>query len=174
MSANGRPVRAGSGLEGQLSGAVYPSREEAPREQAGRQRPPEAVARIHSAWVHRPYTVVLSVVLLVPGALAVVYGDAVSSALSKIAADSISRLMGVLLVVGSMLTLAGIARGRALTETLGLTVTAIGCAIYGFGVVLGLGLQGAVAGSGFLAIAAATVRRVITLADAAREADRRQ
>lgn len=174
MSADDRPVRAGSGPEGQLAGAVFPGREEARREQAGHQRPPEAVQRVQSAWVHRPYTIVLSVVLLVPGALAIVYGDAVSAALSKIAADSISRLMGILLVVGSTLTLLGLARGRALTETLGLTVTAIGCAIYGFGVILGLGLQGAVAGSGFLAIAAATIRRVMTLAAAAREADRSQ
>lgn len=114
--------------------------------------------------MHRPYTVVLSAVLLFPGVLALVYGDAVSAALSKIAADNISRLMGILLVVGPTLTLVGIARNRALTETLGLTITALGCAIYGLGVILGLGLQGAVAGSGFLAIAAATIRRVITLA----------
>ncbi|PZS19021.1 MAG: hypothetical protein DLM60_10865 [Pseudonocardiales bacterium] len=128
--------------------------------------------QLQSAWVHRPYTVVLAVVLLVPGALAIVYGDEVSQALSNIAAGMISRMMGTLLVVGSTLTLLGIARNRALTETLGLTVTAIGCAIYGLGVILGLGLHGAVAGSGFLAIAAGTIRRVITLAAVAREVDR--
>jgi fumarate reductase subunit D len=115
---------------------------------------------------------VLAVVLLVPGVLAVFYGDEVSQALSNIAAGTISRLMGTLLVVGSVLTLTGIARNRTLTETFGLTVTAIGCAIYGLGVMLGLGLHGAVAGSGFLAIAAATIRRVITLAAVAREVDR--
>ncbi len=172
MAADDRPVHSGNGREGRLSGAVRPGREEAPRGQAGHQRLPEAVQRVQWAWVHRPYTVVLAVVLLVPGALAIVYGDKVSAALSNIAADSISRLMGILLVVGSTLTLVGIARSRALVETLGLTVTAIGCAIYGFGVILGLGLHGAVAGSGFLAIAAATIRRVITLAAVAREVDR--
>jgi hypothetical protein len=128
--------------------------------------------QLQSAWVHRPYTVVLAVVLVIPGALAIVYGDEVSQALSNIAAGTISRLMGTLLVVGSALTLTGIARNRALTETLGLTVTAIGCAIYGLGVILGLGLHGAVAGSGFLAIAAGTIRRVITLAAVARKVDR--
>jgi len=116
--------------------------------------------------------VLLAVALVFPGALAIVYGDAVSQALSNIAAGSISRLLGTLLVVGSTLTLIGIARNRTLTETLGLTVTAIGCAIYGLGVILGLGLHGAVAGSGFLAIAAGTIRRVITLAAVAREVDR--
>lgn len=172
MSADDQPVRSGSGREGQLSGAVRPGREEAPRGQAGHQRLPEAVQRLQFAWVHRPYTVVLSAVLLIPGALAIVYGDEVSAALSKIAAGSISRLMGILLVVGSTLTLVGIARNRTLTQTLGLTATAIGCAIYGLGVILGLGLQGAMAGSGFLAIAAATILRVMTLAAFAREADR--
>ncbi|MGA9310029.1 MAG: hypothetical protein WBV74_06625 [Pseudonocardiaceae bacterium] len=133
---------------------------------------PSIRRQLQSAWVHRPYTVVLAVVLVFPGALAIVYGDEVSQALSNIAAGSISRLMGTLLVVGSALTLTGIARNRTLTETLGLTVTAIGCAIYGLGVILGLGLHGAVAGSGFLAIAAGTIRRVITLAAVAREVDR--
>ncbi|MGH3814036.1 MAG: hypothetical protein ACRDUV_16555 [Pseudonocardiaceae bacterium] len=176
MVTDDQPARSGSDREGRLSGAVRPSREEALRDQrrgqAGHHRLPEAVQRLQWAWVQRPYTVVLSAVLLVPGALAIVYGDQVSAALSKIAADSISRLMGILLVVGPTLTLVGIARNRTLTETLGLTVTAIGCAIYGLGVILGLGLQGAVAGSGFLAIGAATILRVMTLAALAREADR--
>ena len=72
--------------------------------------------------------------------------------------------MGILLLAGSLLTLSGIMRGKALVEVMGLTVTAVGCAIYGIGVLLGLGLHGAVAASGFLAIALATVRRVVTLA----------
>ncbi|MDQ2882091.1 MAG: hypothetical protein M3Y48_12935 [Actinomycetota bacterium] len=192
MAVDERPVRSDSGREGRLSQAVRPGRDETPqdprRRQSSHQRVDEGAQRAHrdegsrtttsaisqlqSAWVHRPYTVVLAVVLLVPGALAIVYGDAVSQALSNIAAGTISRMMGTLLVVGSSLTLLGIARNTALTETLGLTVTAIGCAIYGLGVILGLGLHGAVAGSGFLAIAAGTIRRVITLAAVAREVDR--
>jgi fumarate reductase subunit D len=193
MAVDERPVRSDSGHEGRLSHAVRPGQDQSPpdqhRRQSSHQRVGQAGQRAHrdtgsrgmtptirqqlqSAWVHRPYTVVLAVVLVIPGALAIVYGDEVSQALSNIAAGTISRLMGTLLVVGSALTLTGIARNRALTETLGLTVTAIGCAIYGLGVILGLGLHGAVAGSGFLAIAAGTIRRVITLAAVAREVDR--
>lgn len=187
MAVDERPVRSDGGREGRVSQAVRPGREQTPqdhRRQSSHPRADKASQRgsrdatpaiwqqLQSAWVHRPYTVVLAVVLMVPGALAIVYGDSVSQALSNIAAGTISRLMGTLLVVGSALTLIGIARNRALTETLGLTVTAIGCAIYGLGVILGLGLHGAVAGSGFLAIAAATIRRVITLAAVAREVDR--
>lgn len=171
--ADTRPARTGNG---RLAGAASPDRGAATHDQRPERGGPllasEAVQRLRWAWLHRPYTVVLAVVLLVPGALAIVYGDEVSQALSNIAAGSISRLMGLLLIVGSILTLLGIARGRALTETLGLTVTTIGCAIYGLGVILGLGLHGTVAGSGFLAIAAGTIRRVITLTTAAREADR--
>src|SRR5947209_3045364 len=193
MAVDERPVRSDSGHEGRLSHAVRPGQDQSPPDQHRRQSSHQGVGQagqraqrdtgsrgmtptirqqLQSAWVHRPYTVVLAVVLVIPGALAIVYGDEVSQALSNIAAGTISRLMGTLLVVGSALTLTGIARNRALTETLGLTVTAIGCAIYGLGVILGLGLHGAVAGSGFLAIAAGTIRRVITLAAVAREVDR--
>jgi hypothetical protein len=191
MAVDERPVRSDGGRAGRVSQAVRPGREQTSQDQrrqsshprageasqrahhdAGTRGTTLAIQQLQSAWVHRPYTIVLAVVLLIPGALAIVYGDEVSQALSNIAAGTISRLMGALLVVGSALTLTGIARNRALTETLGLTVTAIGCAIYGLGVILGLGLHGAVAGSGFLAIAAATIRRVITLAAVAREVDR--
>lgn len=193
MAVDERPVRSDGGHEGRLSQAVRPGPDQSPPDQRPRQSSHQRVSQsgqrahrdpgsrgltptvrqqLQSAWVHRPYTVVLAVALVFPGVLAIVYGDDVSQALSNIAAGSISRLMGTSLVVGSALTLIGIARNRTLTETLGLTVTAIGCAIYGLGVILGLGLHGAVAGSGFLAIAAGTIRRVITLAAVAREVDR--
>ena len=176
MDVDERPGRSDGGHDGRLSQAVRPGRDQSTQDQRHRQSShsmtPSIRRQLQSAWVHRPYTVVLAVVLVFPGALAIVYGDEVSQALSNIAAGSISRLMGALLVVGSALTLTGIARNRTLTETLGLTVTAIGCALYGLGVILGLGLHGAVAGSGFLAIAAGTIRRVITLAAVAREVDR--
>lgn len=120
--------------------------------------------RLLYGWRHRPFTVVIAAVLTIPGVLALIYGDEVSRALSEISAGIISRFMGGALLVGGLTTLIGIARGKALTETLGLTVLALGCGIYGLGVILGLGLAGTVAGSGFLAIALSIVRRVVTLA----------
>lgn len=122
------------------------------------------IQRLRSAWVDRPYTVVLAAVLVIPGALAVIYGDDVSRALATIAADTVSRGMGAALLAGGITTIIGIARGRSLVEVIGLALLAVGCGIYGLGVLLGLGFAGAVAGSGFLAIALATVRRVVTLA----------
>ncbi|MDQ3762831.1 MAG: hypothetical protein M3460_14605 [Actinomycetota bacterium] len=123
-----------------------------------------AIRRLQLAWVHRPFTVVLAAVLSFPGALAVIYGDEVSRALATIAADTVSRAMGVALLAGGVTTIVGIARGRSLVEAIGLSLLAVGCGIYGLGVLLGLGFAGAVAGSGFLAVALATVRRVVTLA----------
>ena len=128
----------------------------------------KAATRICLAWVDRPYTVVLAAVLIVPGALALIYGDDVSKALSTIAADNISRIMGATLLLGGLLTLTGMARGSAIVEIAGLCALAAGCGIYGFGVILGLGLGGMVAGPISLAIAFATVRRVVTLVSVAR------
>lgn len=123
-----------------------------------------ALQRLQSAWVDRPFTVVLATVLVIPGAFAVIYGDDVSRALAAIAADTVSRGMGAALLAGGVTTVVGIARGRTLIEVIGLSLLAVGCGIYGLGVLLGLGFAGVVAGSGFLAIALAIVRRVVTLA----------
>jgi hypothetical protein len=125
------------------------------------------VDRLRSARINRPYTLALATLLPVPGVLAIVYGDAVSAALSNIAAGAISRVMGVALLVGASLTLVGLCRSRHLIEAAGLTVMAGGCAIYGLGVLLGLGLGGAVAGTVSIAVAAGTVLRVVSLLSAA-------
>lgn len=119
--------------------------------------------RVMFAWRNRAYTLVLATVLPIPGALAVVYGDAVSQALSNIAAGYVSRGMGIAMLAGGVLTLVGVARQRALLEVLGLTLIAAGCGIYGLGVILGLGLGGVVAGSIALAVALATIQRVVQL-----------
>ncbi|MGH3847094.1 MAG: hypothetical protein ACRDS0_37590 [Pseudonocardiaceae bacterium] len=119
--------------------------------------------RMMFAWRNRAYTLVLAAVLPIPGALAIIYGDAVSQALSNIAAGYVSRGMGTAFLIGGVLALVGIARQRALLEVLGLTLIAAGCGIYGLGVILGLGLGGVVAGSIALAVAVATVQRVVQL-----------
>jgi hypothetical protein len=124
----------------------------------------EALRRLNFARRYTPYTLAFAIVLPIPGVLAVVYGDAVSRALENISAGSTSRLMGSALLLGPLITLVGIIRGRTFAEAIGLTIMAAGCVIYGLGVILGLGLAGAVAGTGFLAIAIGTVLRIITLA----------
>lgn len=127
--------------------------------------------RIRLARIYRPYTIAFAVILPIPGVLAIIYGDSVSQALSNISAGILSRFMGIALLVGGVAVIAGIAKGKSLVEAAGLTLMAAGCAIYGLGVVLGLGLAGVVAGAGFLAIALGTVLRVMSLTAVAREVD---
>ena len=123
----------------------------------------EVTRRMRFAWSHRPYTLVFGTVLPIPGALALIYGDAVSRALENISSGPVSRIMGGALFIGGILALVGIALSRSLIESLGLAVMAFGCFVYGAGVILGLGLAGAVAGSGFIAIGLGTVLRVMGL-----------
>jgi hypothetical protein len=94
------------------------------------------------------------------GLLALIAGDNVSAALSNLGAGVVSRVMGALLLVGGSLVLVGFFRRGAVLEAAGLALLATGCGIYGAGVILGLGWGGMVAGPGYLAIAAASGRRV--------------
>jgi len=129
----------------------------------------EMLFRIKFARVHRPYTLVFGVVLLLPGVLAVIYGDQVSRALESISTGPLSRIMGVALLSGSLITLVGIARGRSLWEALGLTLVAAGTAIYGIGVIMGLGLAGMVAGPCCLGISLGSTLRVVSLLTSAHQ-----
>lgn len=124
--------------------------------------------RLRAARIDRPYTLALALVLPIPGVLALLYGDAASAALGNIAADFLSRFMGVALLSGAVLTLLGLARNRHAYEVTGLTALAIGLTVYGLGVLLGLGLQGAVAGSISLAVALGSALRLLSLSAQAR------
>jgi len=129
----------------------------------------EMIRRLRFARVHQPYTLAFAVILPIPGILAIIYGDAVSRALETLATGTVSRLMGMGLLIGGLTVLLGIMLGRSLLEATGLTVLAAGCIVYGLGVILGLGLAGAVAGAGFLAIAVGTLLRVVSLATTAHQ-----
>lgn len=125
--------------------------------------------RLNLARIHRPYTIVLSIVLLVPGILAIIYGDSTSQALTNISAGILSRIMGVCFLLGCILILFGLCQGQSLYETSGLLIIAGGCFIYGLGVILGLGLGGMVAGPIALAICLGSILRSISLLSAAKE-----
>jgi hypothetical protein len=72
--------------------------------------------------------------------------------------------MGFALFTGGLITLLGILSHRALMQTIGMAFLALGLLVYGVGVILGLGLGGMVAGPIALLASAATVRRIITMA----------
>jgi len=126
------------------------------------------MSQLRQAWRHTPYTLCLSIALTGVGALALALGDGVSRALSEIAAHIVTRAMGASMVTGGIISLLGVLGRRTLLETLGLALMAAGLGIYGLGVLLGLGLQGAVAGPICLALVVATLRRIATITSAAR------
>ena len=116
----------------------------------------------------QPYTLALGLLLLIPGTLGLTYGDDVSKALSNIAADHVSRGMGGAFITGAVLVLFGLFRHEPIVEVSGLVFVAMGAAIYGLGVILGLGLAGMVAGPLALAIALGTVFRIMNFTAATR------
>jgi hypothetical protein len=71
--------------------------------------------------------------------------------------------MGGLLVVGAVLTLSSIIKTSALREMSGLVFLALGAAIYGGGVVLGLHNQGIVSGIGYAGITVTLLGRIFFL-----------
>lgn len=125
-------------------------------------------ARFACAWAVQPYSLTIACVLTPVGALALVTGDRVSSALSILGAGIVSRVMGAFLLAGGALMLAGVARRSATAHAMGLVLLSAGTGIYGLGVILGLGWAGCVAGPGYLAMTVAQMRRVqiiLALAD---------
>jgi len=120
--------------------------------------------RLVEAWRFRPYITAFAFGLTPVGVLAIIYGDKVSKALGNLAANSVSRGMGFALFTGGVITILGILTHRALSQTIGMAFLALGLLVYGVGVILGLGLGGMVAGPIALLASAATVRRIITMA----------
>lgn len=83
------------------------------------------------------------------------------------------RVMGVFMVVGGFLILSSIVKTDFAREVLGLALSALGAAIYGGGVVLGLHAQGLVAGIGYTGITFTLLGRIYFLIQATRT-DQRQ
>lgn len=128
--------------------------------------------RLKLARIHRPYTIVFATVFIIPGVLALIYGDATSSALTNISAGILSRIMGALFLIGCTLVLYGLAQGQSLYETTGLFSIASACFIYGLGVLFGLGLGGTIAGPIALAVCLGSILRAVSFVAAAREVSR--
>lgn len=118
-------------------------------------------ARLDYSRKHQPATLVFSIVLQIPGIMAIILGDDVSQALTNLGAGVFSRIMGMLLFIGCATVLYSIAANKALFTVVGMTVAATGCFFYGFGVIIGLlPFGGVVAGFGFLSIGIFFVLRI--------------
>lgn len=111
----------------------------------------------------RPMSVVIPAALIPIGAVTTVLGPEASRAFTLLppSAQFIAHMMGMLMLLGGVLVLLGIAQSETFTELIGLLFAGLGCAIYGLGVIIGLGVNGLVTGPMFLAIAIASAIRVV-------------
>lgn len=107
---------------------------------------------------------------LIPiGLLTAIFGAQMSRALEILGLSIMPHMIGGLMCVGGVLAVRGLRRGHRGVETAGLSVAACGCAVYGLGVLLGLGLGGTIAGGMYLALAGAFVSRTVRILKAARD-----
>lgn len=119
-----------------------------------------APARIPEIWRARPESAIFPVAGILAGTAAIVLGVVASKAFTNIGGGITIRAMGILMLVGGMLALAGIARADRLVEMIGHSMVTAGTVIYPFGVILGLGLGGILAGIGYTAIAVTLGSRI--------------
>ena len=125
--------------------------------------------RLQWARKNRPYTLSLGFMMPYSGILALIYGDRVSSALSNISSGVPSRVIGGSLLVGGIAVIIGVFWGRYFIEATGIALLAFAFALYGIGVMIGLGLSGMIAGPLSISVATGSVLRVISLTSAAHE-----
>lgn len=131
------------------------------------------VLRLYAAWQKTQTPVILPLALMCAGAVSVIMGDAASKSFSNLGGSTMLRVMGVFMVVGGFLILSSIVKTDFAREVLGLALSALGAAIYGGGVILGLHAQGLVAGIGYTGITLTLLGRIYFLIQATRT-DQRQ
>lgn len=117
-------------------------------------------ALIYRRWRDQPTAVTLPLGMIFLGLSAMILGDHVSRAFTEIGGGSMIRVMGSAMFVGGLLVGASILREDVFLEVMGLALTAFGATFFGIGVILGLGLQGLIAGGENLLIALAFFGRI--------------
>lgn len=126
-------------------------------------------SKLRSAWNNKPTAVTVPLAMIPIGIAALILGEDASRAFTEIGGGVVIRFMGAVMLAGGTSVLIAILRDDPLYELIGLVLAALGAAIYGTGVILGLGTQGVVAGIGYLAMSAAFLGRIRLLMRAARE-----
>ncbi|MGQ0774537.1 MAG: hypothetical protein ACT4NY_08990 [Pseudonocardiales bacterium] len=127
----------------------------------------ESCLRLYRAWENTQTAITTPLILIPVGIVALIFGEGVSRAFTDLGGGVVIRIMGTAMVVGGCLVLQSILTGNVLNEVTGLTLTALGTAIYGGGVILGLGLHGIVAGMGYLGLTLTLLGRVFLIMRAA-------
>jgi len=125
--------------------------------------------RIADVWRVRPSSVVLPTLGVLVGTAATIFGTDTSKAFTELGGGITIRIMGILMLIGGLLALAGIARADRLLEVVGHGMNVVGAAIYASGAILGLGLGGIIAGLGYAAIATCLIGRIIPILSSSRK-----
>ena len=125
--------------------------------------------RISDTWRVRPASVVLPILGVLAGTAAIIFGTDTSKAFTELGGGITIRVMGIFMLIGGLLALAGIIRADRVLEVVGHGMVVVGAAIYAFGVILGLGLGGIIAGLGYAAIATCLIGRIIPILSSSRK-----
>lgn len=124
------------------------------------------------AWRTQPTAVTLPLGMVLIGLLAVILGENASRAFTELGGAAMVRVMGLAMLTGGLLVAISIIRSDYLLEVMGLALAAFGAAIYGLGVLLGLGLNGLITGPENILIALAFFGRIALISRRARGAAR--
>jgi hypothetical protein len=123
----------------------------------------QACVRLYRAWAKTQTPVVLPLALIAVGITCLILGEDASKAFSDLSGGGVIRAMGLFMVTGGVLVITSILKNNYAREVLGLTLAALGAAIYGGGVILGLHNQGLVSGIGYAGITVTLLGRVYFL-----------
>lgn len=127
------------------------------------------ILRLYSAWQKTQTPVILPISLICVGIVSLVLGDGASKAFDNLGGGGLIRLMGGFMIVGGVLIISSILKNNFAREVLGLALAALGAAIYGGGVILGLHAQGLVSGIGYTGITLTLLGRIFFLIQATRK-----
>lgn len=125
--------------------------------------------RVADSWWVRPSSVVLPILGVLAGTAATIFGTDTSKAFTNLGGGITIGVMGIFLLIGGLLALAGIARADRVLEVVGHGMIVVGAAIYASGAILGLGLGGIIAGLGYAAIATCLIGRIIPILSSSRK-----
>jgi hypothetical protein len=118
------------------------------------------LVRLWCAWIEEPTVTTLPLVMIPIGVEALILGGHASKAFDNLGGALLVRGLGVALLVGGLVVVAGIIRRDPALEPIGLAIAAVGATLYGGGVMLGLGSQGLIAGQFAIGVAIGFLGRI--------------
>lgn len=121
------------------------------------------LSALYATWRSKPTATTLPLGMIATGLVAMMLGLESSKAFANLGGATLVRVMGICMVVGGLVVAAGIVRGDAAMEPIGLTLAGLGTAVYGVVAVVGLGSQGLITGIDHLLITVGFLGRIALL-----------